>query len=46
MVWGGSAHPVPDWLAVIHLNNKEAARELKINHNNETLFAPSPHASE
>ena len=24
-------------LAVFHLNNKEAKRELKVNHNNETL---------
>jgi len=30
-------------LAVFHLNNKEAKRELKVNHNNETLpFCSEP----
>jgi len=49
-IWGlgallGGAKPTqsPDWLAVIHLDNKEAKRELKVNHNNETcLSVPSP----
>jgi len=33
-------------LAVFHLNNKQAKRELKVNFNNKTLPFCSPHTSE